>query len=376
MAGGEDAVVEGERLILENGGWDVDLWSVDNSEISSPLEKIKVAWQSSYSHSAKRAMAGRLSCQKPDLVHVHNFFPLLTPSIYDACVDAGVPVVQTLHNFRTICPGAFLFRDGKVCVECVGGSPYHGVGHKCYRESGVGTFIVARMVDRFQKSGAWDHKVDKFIALSEFAKEWFVAGGFPADRIAVKHNFTPDPRCDEAAMIPGEGALFVGRLSPEKGIETLLNAWHELDLPLRIAGDGPLRPEVEKASAKGRVQMLGHLSRPDLVSELARANFLIVPSEWYEGPLTIMEAFACGVPVICSDLGAMKEMVEEGITGLRFEAGNSADLVSKIKWAQDHPNEMTRMGAAARKVYEQHYTPEENFRKLSAIYQEVLQCRH
>ena len=371
LAGGEDEVVRGEGTILRDGGWQVDLWSVDNAEITSPIAKAKVALGSSYSMSSRVAMDRKIALTKPDLVHVHNFFPLLTPSIYDACLDAGVPIVQTLHNYRTICPGGFLFREGNICTDCVGASPFQAVSHKCYRGSRIGTLAVARMAKKFQKTSLQKNKVNKFIALSDFAKKWFVAGGFPADRIAVKHNFTIDLGIPIHPVERGNNALFVGRLSPEKGVGTMLEAWRDLDIPLRIAGEGPLKEKLEQQSGDN-VQFLGQLSRQQLISELRHAMFLVVPSEWYEGPLTIMEAFACGLPVICSDLGAMQEMVEEGQTGLRFTAGDSKALASRVHWAVENRSEMASLGANARKVYERVYTPEANFKMLTAIYNDVL----
>ena len=310
-------------------------------------------------------MAGEITAFGPDVVHVHNFFPLLTPAIYDACRDAGVPVVQTLHNYRTICAGAMLMRSGRPCEDCIGSSPYRAVLHGCYWDSRPASLAVARMVAMHRRRGTWETKVDRFIALTEFAKNRFVKAGFPADRIVVKPNFVEDRTVGEAAR---GGALFVGRLSPEKGINTLLRAWDGLDAPLRIAGDGPLLDSLSGADMTN-VSVLGR-TKPEAVSgEMARAEFLVMPSEWYETfGLVIVEAFCQGLPVIASRLGAMAEIIEDGVTGLHFTPGDAANLAAKVRWAASHPDEMRRMGANARRVYEKKYTPEANYRQLMAIY--------
>jgi glycosyltransferase involved in cell wall biosynthesis len=282
QAGGEDAVVANEGALLSGRGHDVRLWSANNDEIEGAWAKLKTAWQVPYSHEARRDLAEAIAEFKPDVVHVHNFFPLLTPSIYDACRSAGVPVVQTLHNFRTICAGALLLRDGRPCEDCIGASPYQGALHGCYRGSRLGSLAVARMISRHRRQGTWQTKVDRFIALTDFAKAKFVEAGFPADKISVKPNFAVnlETRHVETAR---SGALFVGRLSMEKGIGTLLKAWRGLDVPLRIAGDGPLMSIVRGAGTLN-VAPLGTLP-PDAVSqEMARAAFLVMPRTGASSP--------------------------------------------------------------------------------------------
>jgi glycosyltransferase involved in cell wall biosynthesis len=307
----------------------------------------------------------------PDIVHVHNFFPLLTPAAYDAILEAGVPVVQTLHNYRTICAGALLMRAGKPCEDCVQGSPYQAVIHGCYRGSRLGSLAVARMVNYHRKKRTWSNKVDLFIALSEFARQKFIAAGFPADRIAVKSNFGGfEPAVLD--QVEREGALFVGRLSAEKGVGTMLKAFRLMDKPLRIVGDGPILREIRQASPD-QIDALGWLDAPSVAREMAHAEFLVFPSEWYEGfPLTIVEAFRQGLPVIASRLGVMTEMVTDTETGLLFTAGDADDLAEKVKWAFKNPEAMRRLGVNARKVYENEFTPERNYRKMMLLYQRVL----
>ncbi len=374
QAGGEDAVVANEGVLLSANGHDVRLWSVDNVAITGPWAQLRTAWQVPYSHTA-RCQLGRVIAEfAPDVVHVHNFFPLITPSVYDACRDAGVPVVQTLHNYRTICAGALLLRDGRPCEDCIGGSPYQGALHGCYRGSRLGSLAVARMIARHRGQGTWRTKVDRFIALTEFARAKFGEAGFPAEKIAVKPNFVEDggTRAPEGDR---HGALFVGRLSPEKGIGTLLAAWRDLDAPLRIAGDGPLL-SMARGTASPNVMPLGNLPPEAVNQEMARAAFLVMPSQSYEGfPMTLAEAFCRGLPVIASRLGAMAEIVEDRVTGLHFAPGDAHDLAAKARWAADHPEEMRRMGANARRVYVERYAPEVNYEKLLAIYQAAIRER-
>jgi glycosyltransferase involved in cell wall biosynthesis len=305
----------------------------------------------------------------PAVVHIHNFFPLLSPSVYDACRAAGVAVVQTLHNYRTICPGANLLRDGHICEDCIGASPYRAAVHGCYRGSHIGSLAVARMVDLHRRRGTWSHKVDRFIAQSAFSKSRFVAAGFPADRIVVKPNFTHDRRVGPSR--PREGALYAGRLSVEKGIATLLRGWETLDVPLRVVGDGPLRPLVDSAVGS-RILALGWKTPSEVAEEMARAAFLVVPSQSETFGMVIIEALAQGLPAVASRIPALEEIITHGENGLLFAPGDAADLASKIDWAGSHPTEMHRMGSAARRLYEEKYSPAENLRHLAYIYQAAV----
>ena len=374
QAGGEDGVLEAEKSLLQKYENDISIFKVSNDNIRGFKNKISTALSISYSPESKEKLANEIRDFKPDIVHVHNFFPLLTPSVYDACLEADVPIVQTLHNYRTMCPGALLMRDGKICELCIKGSAYKSVLHGCYRGSFIGTFAVARMVEKHRTLGTWDTKVNKFIALTEFARSKFIEAGFPDEKISVKPNFSVDTQLgsNDDENQKGYGALFVGRLSKEKGLITLIKAWQGLNIPLRIAGGGPLESEIK--GVKGDLVIaLGILYQTSVLKEMSRAAFLVMPSEWYEGfPMVLVEAFSQGLPVVTSRLGGMTEIVEDGKTGLHFEAGNSKDLAEKVQWMHDHPNECKKMGLNARKVYEQKYTPEKNYEMLMDIYQQVI----
>lgn len=372
--GGEDSVVAAEHSMLFDAGHEIYQFNVSNNEIVGPWKVLKTALQAPYSPVAGAKMSAILLEFQPDLVHVHNFFPLLTPAIYDACRTLDVPVIQTLHNYRIVCAGALLMRNGRPCEDCVSGSPYNAVMHGCYRNSPPASWAVARMVDTHRRRRTWEAKVDRLIALTEFAKSRFVNAGIPSDRIAVKPNFVVDRQVSETG-VPRLGALFVGRLSPEKGLSTLLQAWISSDVPLRIVGDGPLL-EWARTMALPDAEVLGRLGENAIVSEMGRAEFLVMPSEWYEGfPMVLAEAFCQGLPVITSRLGSMAEIVEDGVTGLHFTPGDAVDLAVKVRWAAEHPEEMRQMGLNARRVYEQKYTPETNYRQLIAIYEAAIEER-
>ena len=376
QAGGEDAVVAREAALLRKFGHEVYLHCVSNDSIQGFFRKAITAWRAPYSPWGRRETKRIIKETRPDILHVHNFFPLLTPSVYDACKEENLPVVQTLHNYRTICAGALLMRDGKPCEDCVQGSPYQAVLHGCYRGSKWGSLAVARMIDTHQRQKTWARKVDRFIALSQFSKNKFIEGGFPSEKIAVKPNFVNSERNKITINQERKGALFVGRLSQEKGLVTMINAWKNLDIPLRVIGDGPLMNWVKDNSSAPHISVLGRKEPEQVVKEMNNASFLVMPYECYENfPLTLAEAFAQGLPVVASRLGAMAEIIEDGITGLHFNPSDPDDLARKVHWANTHAEEMERMEHNARKTYENKYTPKINYDQLVSIYREAIEVK-
>lgn len=370
LTAGEDAVVTNEQDLLQEYGCPTRLWEVDNCSITGPVRKFAAAARASYSRPARDALTRVIAEFSPEVVHAHNFFPLLSPSIYDACRAMGVAAVQTLHNYRPICAGAFLIRNGRDCEDCIGGSPYHAVLHGCYRGSRFGSLATARMIETHRRRGTWRNKVDRFIALSNFAKSKFIEAGFPEARIEVKPNFVRD--CAVPATEERSGALFVGRLSAEKGIATLLRAWNGLSVPLRIVGDGPLREMVERTN-NPNIAALGRRPPLEVAEEMARAAFLIVPSEWQEMfPLVIVEAFCQGLPILASRNASMAERIGDGLTGVLFTQNDSADLAAKARWAFQNPQAMQIMGANARRMYEEKYLPSVNVQQLTEIYKRAI----
>ena len=376
--GGEVVVFEQERQLLSRAGHQVLVYQRSNVELEghSPGQQLAMAKNIIWAADTKRELTKLLALEKPQIVHIHNTFVMVSPSIYSTCQEANIPVVQTLHNYRLLCPKATLFRDGHVCEECIQHNLLRSVRHSCYRESMSATASVALMLAVHRQRHTWDRKINAYIALTEFAREKFVAGGLPADRIFVKPNFVyPDPGPRVGTQ---DYAVFAGRFSPEKSVSLLLTAWQRLGnrIPLLILGDGPERERLHaQAAASGlsSVSFRGQLGRQEAWATIAKARCLILPAECYETfNLTIAEAFACGTPVICSRLGAMQEIVEDGRTGLHFTPGDADDLAAKVEWAWTHPDQMKDMEREARLEYEAKYTAERNYQMLSEIYEQTL----
>jgi exopolysaccharide biosynthesis WecB/TagA/CpsF family protein len=374
--GGEDSVVAAEIALLQEAGHDVVRYSRLNSEIAPQtlIQKAALATNTIWSIESYRALQEIIRRERPDIAHFHNTFPLISPSAYSACRDAGVPVVQTLHNYRLLCPAANLFREGHPCEDCVGKwSAWPGVFHGCYRGSRAATGVVAAMLTIHRELGTWHDRVDCFIAPSEFARGKFIEGGLPSRKIFVKPHFIhPDtgPRFSHC-----EFAIYVGRLSEEKGLRKLLQSWKHagVTLSLRIVGDGPLRGQLQLERdhlGLANVHFDGHLDQGQTLEALKNARFLILPSECYETfSIVIAEAYACGVPVIAANHGAMAEIVEDGRTGLLFNPGNLEDMAAKIQWACRNSTPLGEMGSAARNKYVSQYGAESNLAKLLSIYE-------
>ncbi|MFY9744083.1 MAG: glycosyltransferase [Candidatus Sulfotelmatobacter sp.] len=377
--GGEDVIFEQEHKMLEDAGHQVVAYCRSNwdAEAYPGIRLIGLAKRTIWSTDTRNDFARLLKQEKPDLVHVHNTFVMISPSIYSACSEANVPVVQTLHNYRLLCPAATFFRDGKVCEECLT-SLWRGVEHACYRKSYSATAVVALMLASHRLRETWKREIACFVALSQFARNKFVQGGLPEEKIFVKPNFvSPDPG---ARTGDGDYAVFVGRLSPGKRMHTVLEAWKRLDhsIPLLIIGGGPNREELEAQAAckeLAHVRFRGQLPREQTLAAINNARLLVFASEWYENfPVTLVEAFACSTPVICSRLGAMEEIVADGKTGIHFTPGDPEDLARKVNWAWTHPSETRIMGLAARKEYETKYTVAKNYPILMDIYNRALQA--
>jgi glycosyltransferase involved in cell wall biosynthesis len=380
-AGGEDSVVRAERDMLLREGNEVSEYRRHNDEIElgGAWSRISLGSSAVWSHSTREELHRLLENCRPDVVHFHNTFPLISPAAYYACRDQGVPVVQTLHNYRLFCPAANFFRDGKVCEDCLENGPWQAVRHACYRESHIATATVAAMLSFHHWRGTWTNLVDCYIALSEFSRAKFVEAGLSPKKIIVKPNFVlPDPGPGSG---PREYAAFVGRFSEEKGLPTLLKAWGRAghDQQLRVIGDGPLFQQIQSELVRAglrNVRLEGRLSRDESLKVMQGARFLILPSTCYENfPMTLAEAYACGTPVIASRLGAMQELVCDGQTGLQFTAGDADDLAIKVGWALGHPQDMRRMGIHARTEFETKYSSSKNYEALIAIYESVLRNR-
>lgn len=378
--GGEDNVAESELRLLTRAGHRTATFFRHNQEIgeNSWWAKGKLGVRAVWSADSAREMRSALQREKPDLVHFHNFVPLLSPALYYACKDLNIPVVQTLHNYRLLCPAATLYRDGKVCEECLGKLvPWPAVVHKCYRQDSLASAAVGVMITAHDMLGTWKNMVDRYIALTEFARRKLAENGVPGHKIVVKPNYLdPDPGAKKGA---GEYALFVGRLSPEKGIRTLLEGWRRLKtpVPLVILGDGPCQSEVTAACVgSSSIQWLGRMAKEVVIEAMKRARFLVLPSECYENfPLVLVEAFGCALPLVASAHGAVGELVDEGRTGITFDASDPNDLAAKVDWAWSYPRQMERMGCEARAEFETKYTASANYETLLGIYNQVLNSK-
>jgi glycosyltransferase involved in cell wall biosynthesis len=375
IRGGEDESYEAETRLLRQMGHEVEVYEEKNDRLPA-INPIDLAAKTIWSNSSYRSVREKLQGQKYDLLHVQNFFPLISPSVYYAAKAEGIPVVQSLRNYRLLCPNALFFRDGGVCEDCVGQPiPWAGVVHGCYRQSQIASAGVATMLTVHRLLRTWMEMVDTYITLTQFAKDKFVQGGLPADKIAVKPNFVdPDPGMGNGT---GGYALYVGRLSVEKGIDTLLAAWEKLSvkMPLKIVGDGPLAEEVMAAAARSpQIEWLGRRPTSEVYDLMGSAMLLIFPSKWYEtfGRVAV-EAFAKGTPVVGANLGAIAELIETGRTGLLFRPGDADDLAAKIEWAIAHPQQLASMRQQARLEFEAKYTAQPNYHQLMEIYRRSQQ---
>jgi glycosyltransferase involved in cell wall biosynthesis len=373
--GGEDKVCAAETTLLEANGHQVLRYTVHNETVKLHGKfalALKTIWNQTHYQELRRLFQRK----KPNLVHVHNTLPLISPAVYHAAQSEGIVVCLTLHNYRLLCPNALFFRNDMVCEDCIGRFlAWPGIRNACYRRSRPTTIVVSFMNSFHRLLGTWKNKIDVYIALTEFSKQKFIQAGFPKNKIVVKPNFVENGSYFFGTELAKKrvGALFVGRLSREKGIETLLKAWKIIgrSFPLKIIGDGPLASFVRNTvSARDGIFLLGQRPILEVYDLMAKASILVFPSECYETfGRVAMESFSQGTPVISSNIGAMAEMINHGHTGLHFETGNFQDLADKVLWANEHPNEMERMGRNARREYEAKYTPERNYQMLMSIYE-------
>ena len=372
--GGEDQCVAAEVAMLRAHGHEVTQYCLRNESVDA-MGRLQLASRTIWSRAAFRELRGLFRTHRPQIAHFHNTFPLISPAAYYAARAENVRVVQTLHNFRLVCANALLFRNGEVCEDCFGKSiPWPGIVHKCYRDSRAASTAITAMLMTHRVLGTWRKAVDVYVALTEFGRRKLVEGGLPADRIAIKPNFAyPDPG-------PGTGtggyAVFVGRLSAEKGVETLLTAWRHLGStpPLKVVGDGPMGAVVQEAAAHNTtIQWLRGVPHERVYGLIGEAAFLVLTSQCYENfPRVVIEAFARGTPVIVSGLGAMAVIVDDGRTGLHFKPGDPEDLARKVRSILADPLKLTRMRQAARQTFEQNFTAEANHKILMGIYERAM----
>jgi glycosyltransferase involved in cell wall biosynthesis len=371
---GEDTVFEAERALLAQNGMDTVCYTRSNDEIGG-LGKAAMLFTMEWSKRTYTELRELIGREKPDIAHFHNIFYCVTPSGYDACRDMGVPVVQTLHNYRLLCANGLCLYDGKVCTDCLDKRFGRSIARRCFRHSYAYSVAMARFLHTHTSQGTFTNKIDAFITLTEHQRQIYIQGGFPPEKIYVKPNFIARPI--EAPPAEKKAALYIGRLSHEKGIEHLLRAWETVDYPLLIAGDGPLRDRVASAIRDKNlthIRYLGRVDRAEMAALYAQAAFLVFPSLWYEGmSMVILEALSAGVPVLCADAVAMGPDLTESGCGALYRCGDIASLRQKVVELLASPEKLTEMGERARTMYRERYTPEKNWKLLYTLYTSVLQ---
>ena len=368
-AGGEDEACATEVGLLRRHGHHVVVYTQDNRLIGR-TNRLSTGIRAVWSREDHAAVRQLISTNKIELMSVHNFFPLVSPSIYYAARAEGVPVVQTLHNYRLLCPAATFLRDGKICEDCLGKAvPWRGLVHKCYRKSLLQTGAAVGMITAHKVLGTWRRMVDYYIALTPFMRDKFVAGGFPRERIVVKPNSVEDTGVGSGQE---DHFLFVGRLSEEKGATVLLRAWKtaKTSRKLKIIGTGPDEMNLRAmAAGLANVEFLGQVSSERVRAEMGGAAALVFPSIWYEGlSRVVTEAFSKGIPIIASDVGPLSTIVKDGQNGVLFKVGDSADLATKLAEFPAAGESLAGLRMAAREEYERCYSDEVVYRELLGIY--------
>jgi glycosyltransferase involved in cell wall biosynthesis len=368
--GGEDEVFRQETRLLEQYGHCVIRCQAHNHDVNGK-GRIELLAKTVFNSEAYRQLRSLIERTRPDVMHVHNTFPLLSPAVYYAARDKAVPVVQTLHNYRLLCPTGLLFREGHVCESCLGKlSLAPAIARGCYRDSRPATAVASAMLLLHRGLNTYKDLVAGYIALSEFGRSKYVAAGLPSHKVFLKPNFVdPDPGVGEG---DGDFCLFIGRLSHEKGISTLLDAWTRFRPPLdlEIIGDGELAQNVADAVNRcPRIRWHGRLQKPQVYERLRRAAAVIVPSIWFEPfGMVVIEAFAAGVPVIASNLGSLAELIRHGDNGLHFSPGDATDLAQQVVWFHRHPDVAQKMRRQARLDFESEYTGDRNYSLMMQIY--------
>lgn len=377
IPGGEDAVVEDERALLVSHGHRVTQFTRHNDDVKH-LSSARLTARTIWSRSAARALESLVRKEKADVVHFHNTMPQISPSAYYAASRAGAAVVQTLHNYRLLCPKGTFFRNNTICEQCAGKTvAWPAVRHACYRDSRAASAVLTVMGATHRMLRTYDRKVDAYIAASQFTREKMLANGLPEDRLYVKPNFI----VNDPGVGTGEGgyALYLGRLSPEKGLDTLVAAWDRMEhvVPLKIVGSGPMQAEADAlAKRHAHVHCLGWVGQPELGEVIRRASVLVLPSLNYEGfPKVIVEAYAAGLPILASRLGSMQDAVVEGRTGRLFKPGDADDLAHHLSALLSDTEQLASMRKLARQQYESHYTAHVNYDQLITIYNQAIERR-
>ncbi|MEW8027998.1 MAG: glycosyltransferase family 4 protein [Candidatus Thiodiazotropha sp.] len=362
--GGEDSVVDEEMKMLEAHGHNVKLYTRNNTDIDH-LDRTLLFVSAIWSKRTIRDLEQIISVEKPDIIHIHNTFPLISPSVYWVAKKHNIPTIQTIHNFRLSCIQAMYIRNMKVCEDCLKKGPWRGAIRKCYRGSILASVSSAMIIQFHRIIGTYQNKIDTYIALNEFCKQKLIEMGLPKDKIKIKPNFVTLEHAKR--QIRDGNPLYVGRLSEEKGISVLANSIKSIpNQVFDIVGDGPDKKILQRLS---NVRLLGKMDQAGVYRLMQKTPFLIMPSVWYENmPRTLVESYGNATPIIASRIGALGELITHMRTGLLFECGSVDDLSDSILWALQNPDEMNKMGYEAHTDFIMKYTDKVNYRLLMEIY--------
>lgn len=376
--GGAMEVLAHEAILLTGGGHEVREYTLAPTE-ELGLSGVRAGLKAVWNVEASRDVEDLIRTFRPDVVHVHTPFPLMSPAVYRAAHRLGVPAVGTLHSYRYSCIAAMCHRDGAICEDCIGKRiKLDGVRHRCYHDSLGASLALTTGLAVHRTLGTFHHAVTRFLALTDFARDLMIRDGFPADKVVVKHNSVPDPGVADGDRSGDGSVVFAGRLMDVKGVRTMLDAWRQAehsDLQLRIAGDGPLRGVVEEAArADPSISYEGWVPEIEIFDLMGRARAVLVPSEWYEGggPLVTLRSLAVGTPVVISDLENISQYVREDGTGVAFEPGNAQSLAGVLTQVAADPAGWRARRTLARRSYETRYSPEVDLPRLEAIYADAI----
>lgn len=374
FAGGEDTVVDAEVDLLRSLGWNIETLIYNNADVDKMRKIKRRPDQIVYNRGTYKEIRARIQRNNIQIIHCHNLFHLLSTSVYDAAKAEGIPVVQTVHNYRMACLNGLHLRNGQICERCRPGHHLEGITQGCYRGSQAQSMVLGLTQTVNHWRGAWQQP-SLYIAPGRFLRDKLIGWGIAEEKVVVKPHFIPhDPGPPSGA---GQHALFIGRLSEEKGVDLLLDIWTTERPPLLIVGDGPLRAHLERRveeEGKSNVRLLGHQDRDSVNALLREARVLLMPSVWYETfGLVLIEAFSHGVPVVATRLGAMADVVRDGVTGLLFETNDRADLAKKLDALEADPARLREMASAARLEYEMHYSRRANAEQLRSIYARAIE---
>lgn len=370
--GGEDSVVAAEAELLRSAGHQVvqDIVANPTTVRASAAALARAPWN----NAAARRVRTLAERERPEVAHVHNTWFADSPAVIEALSTAGVPVVATLHNYRLLCVNGVLFRDGSPCLDCVGSSPISGVVHRCYRGSAVLSSVAASTIAVHRFLRTWQERVAVLLVPTDFARDTFVRAGLPPRRLLVKSHFTEDPGPRRTPPSASSTVLFVGRLTEEKGVDVLLEAWErfaESSLELLVIGDGPLRGRLE-ADAGRRVRFLGRLSPMEVRRHMLDARVLVFPTVWLEPfGMVLIEAMACGLPVVASDIADAASILGAAADGLLIRPADAVALAGALHRLEDGET-LDAAGAAGRARYEALFTPAAGLSALENAYRVAM----